>query len=102
MRITLATHGGQIAAARVGRLPRALDTQALAAPQKAELSRLIAAAKSEAGNGGTGRRGGGDLMSYTINIEDDKGSVVLKQSDAAMSPAFAALLDWLQTHLPDD
>ena len=36
-----------------------------------------------------------------LHIEDDKGPVVLK-SEFPMSPAFAALLEWLQTHLPDD
>ena len=111
MKVTLATHGGQIAALQLGRPPRILDADALTASQKTELSRLIAAAKREsdsaaaksevAGNETKARRGA-DLMTYTVRFEDDKGPIVLKQSDAAMSPAFAALLDWLQTHLPAD
>jgi emfourin len=38
-------------------------------------------------------------MSYTITIEDGGRQTVLKQSDTAMSPAFAALLTWIQSHL---
>jgi hypothetical protein len=106
MKVTLATHGGQIAALQLGRPPRALDADALTPAQRAELSRLVAAAKSEADKPAatpeSAARRGGDLMTYTVRFEDDKGPVVITQSDRGMSPAFAALLDWLQTHLPDD
>ena len=101
MKVTLATHGGQIAAMRLGRPARALDAETLPPSQKAELSRLIAVAQREASNQESKARRGADLESYEIRVEDDKGPVVLK-SESPMSPAFAALLEWLQTHLPDD
>jgi hypothetical protein len=37
-------------------------------------------------------------MSYTVTVEDERGSGILRRSDAAMTPAFAALLDWLGDH----
>jgi emfourin len=106
MKVTLATHGGQVAALRLGRPPRALDADALTPAQRTELSRLVAAAKSEAGKPGATPEGaagrGGDVMTYAIRVEDDKEPVAITQSDRGMSPAFAALLDWLHRHLPND
>jgi hypothetical protein len=37
-------------------------------------------------------------MSYTVTVEDEGGSEELRRSDEAMTPAFAALLDWLGGH----
>lgn len=37
-------------------------------------------------------------MSYTIMIEEGGRSTALCQSDAAMSPPFAELLEWLEQH----
>ena len=37
-------------------------------------------------------------MSYTVTVEDEGGSAELRRSDEAMTPAFAALLDWLGSH----
>ena len=40
-------------------------------------------------------------MSYTVTVEDDSWSGVLRRSDDAMTPAFAALLDWLGPRADD-
>jgi hypothetical protein len=37
-------------------------------------------------------------MSYTITVKDGGRTTVLKQSDTTMSPAFSALLNWLEHH----
>jgi len=62
------------------------------------LARLVAAAKTApaAEEGGPGRAR--DAMSYSITVEDGDRPTVLRQSDTTMSPAFAALLDWLERH----
>ena len=40
-----------------------------------------------------------DAMGYTITVEDDgQPPLVLRGSDAGMSDAFAALLEWLEAH----
>ena len=40
-----------------------------------------------------------DAVSYTIRVEEDGGEIfTISQSDATMSPAFAALLEWLDRH----
>jgi len=37
-------------------------------------------------------------MRYTVTVERSGQQIVLRQSDANMSSAFADLLDWLQRH----
>jgi hypothetical protein len=73
-----------------------VDADALSKPAAGELARLVAAARSapEAEADGPGR--GRDAMSYTITVEDGGRPTVLKQSDTTMTPAFAALLDWIE------
>ncbi|AKJ14706.1 hypothetical protein ABB07_32995 [Streptomyces incarnatus] len=96
MKVTLATHGGQAAAIHLRLPPRVLDTDVLPEDAAAELARLVAAAVPAAEEERHGRAP--DAMSYTITVEDEGRSTVLTQSDAAMSPAFAALLGWLEKH----
>ncbi|MGW0709826.1 protealysin inhibitor emfourin [Streptomyces sp. NPDC002643] len=97
MKVALRVHGGLAAAVNLGRPPRELDTENLAGDAGAELSRLLAAVASE---GEESRPGpGGDAMSYTITVEDGDTTTVLTRSDTTMSPAFAALLTWLEKHL---
>src|SRR4051812_3895311 len=98
MKISFATSGGQGAAAYLNRPPRVLDLDTLAAAHKAELLALLAAAAAEAKSHIAKEARGGDLMSYTVEVEDGEKSYTLKQSDAAMPHAFARLLDWLQAH----
>lgn len=96
MKVTLATHGGQAAAINLRLPPEALDTGVLPDDAVAELARLVAAAVSTPEEDRSGRAR--DAMSYTIRVEDGGRSTVLTQSDAAMSPEFAALLTWLEDH----
>jgi hypothetical protein len=88
-----------MAAAITGRLPpRVLDTDQLPADAGRELSRLVAAAAASPG----GRRPdthARDAMSYTVTVDDAPHSTTLTASDTTMSPAFAALLAWLERHL---
>ncbi|ELP65456.1 hypothetical protein STRTUCAR8_05391 [Streptomyces turgidiscabies Car8] len=82
---------------RLGLPPKELDTDALPGNAAAELTALVAAAvpyPAEEDRPGGAR----DAMSYTITVDDDGRSTVLVQSDTTMSPAFAALLRWLENH----
>ncbi|MCC3773738.1 protealysin inhibitor emfourin [Streptomyces sp. UNOB3_S3] len=104
MKVTLATHGGQAAAIHLRLPPKALDTDALPRSAAEELARLVAAAiptteeaTEEAAKEKRPSRAR-DAMSYTITVEDKGRSTDLTQSDADMSPAFAALLGWLEKH----
>lgn len=96
MKVTLATHGGQAAAIHLRLPPKVLNADALPDNAAAELSRLVAAAVPVAEEDQPGRAR--DAMSYTITVEEGGRSTVLTQSDATMSPAFAALLSWLENH----
>ena len=60
--------------------------------------RLAAAAKAALAAPAERPGRGGDVMAYTITIEDSGTRTVLKQSDTAMSPAFDALRSWLERH----
>ncbi|KPI20628.1 hypothetical protein OV450_0094 [Actinobacteria bacterium OV450] len=97
MKVTLATHGGLAAAANLRLPPKVLDTDTLPENAASELARLVeaAVAAGEADQPSRAR----DAMSYTISVEDGGRSTVLKQSDAAMTPAFAALLTRLREYL---
>ncbi|MFD5517313.1 protealysin inhibitor emfourin [Streptomyces sp. NPDC127066] len=97
MRVTWEAQGGQAAAIRLGLPPKVLDTDALPESAAGELDRLVAAAAPEAGQERPSRAR--DAMSYTITVEDGGRSTTLTQSEAAMSPAFAALLGWLEKHI---
>ncbi|MEU3841147.1 protealysin inhibitor emfourin [Streptomyces sp. NPDC028635] len=107
MRVTLATHGGQAAALRLGLPPEVLDTGTLPANTAAELAELVAAASSAADTA-TGIAAESerpptpnrarDAMSYTVTLETGGRTTVLTQSDTTMTPEFAALLDWLEQH----
>jgi hypothetical protein len=97
MKITLAPHGGPAAAVYLSRPPREVDVDALPAVVAAEVARLVAAAL--AAPAAVSSRDVPDATSYTITIDDSGRLSVLKQTDTTMSPAFGALLGWLQSHL---
>ncbi|MFE5402785.1 protealysin inhibitor emfourin [Streptomyces sp. NPDC056580] len=97
MKVTLEAYGGLAAAANLRRPPEVLDTNALPEGATAELARLLAEAASTTPPEGADRAR--DAMSYTITAEAADGVTVLEQSDAAMTPAFAALLTWIRRHL---
>ncbi|WP_225823433.1 protealysin inhibitor emfourin [Streptomyces naphthomycinicus] len=94
--MALRTYGGLAAVLDPRRPPQVLDTDALPEAAAAELARLLAAAGSMPEEDTDGRAR--DAMSYTITAEDGDRVTVLEQSDAAMTPAFAALLTWLRKH----
>ncbi|MFC9293987.1 protealysin inhibitor emfourin [Streptomyces sp. NPDC057011] len=94
--MTLATHGGLAGAINLRLPPDVLDTDTLPDGAAAELARLVAAAAPTPTLDTPGRAR--DAMSYTITVEDGGSSTTLKQSDAAMTPAFADLLAWLRKH----
>nr|WSX47931.1 hypothetical protein OG409_02590 [Streptomyces sp. NBC_00974] len=96
MKATLATHGGLAAAANLRLPPKVMDTDTLPGHAAAELARLVAAVAPAPEADRTSRAR--DATSYTITVEDGGRSTVLKQSDATMTPAFAALLTWLHKH----
>jgi hypothetical protein len=94
MKVTLTTHGGLAAGMR--RPSRIVDSSALPEPAAAELARLVAAVKAAPAVKEDRSERARDAMTYTITVEEDGHSVVLRQSDTAISPAFAALLTWLE------
>jgi hypothetical protein len=109
MRVSLSTHGGLAAGLRLGRRPSAVDTSGLTGAEAGELTRLVEAARTAPAGGGTaegesvGDAMSGDAMSYEVTVDtgiDRGGPVVLRQSDTSMTAEFAALLRWLQEHLP--
>lgn len=99
MKIGLAIHGGLAAGIRLGRPARTLDADALPETEKSKLRELIAAAKREAASGASKGPRGADNQSYTISVADGDEPLELTQYDATMSPAFAALRNWIQDHL---
>jgi len=102
MKVTLAKRGGQLAAINLRRPPLIVDSDALPKSSAEELTRLVAAAKAAPATEekGPGIPPGipGDVMSYTITVDEEGSATVLKQSDITMSPAFAALLGWLESY----
>ena len=98
MKVTLAKHGGLAAAINLHRPPLVVETDRLPKAAADELARLVAAIKAVAAEPPNDARAGrgGDVMSYTITLEDEKAPMVVTQSDTAMSPAFATLLAWLE------
>jgi hypothetical protein len=98
MKISLTTRGGLAAAINLRLPPRVVNLDSLPKEAAAELARLIDAAK----NAPAVKAAPGpapEAMSYTITVEDGQEPVVLHQSDAAMSPAFAALLSGIEKFL---
>ena len=97
MVVTLATHGGLAAGLRLGAAPVVVDAARLPEADVRALGELVRAARAEPPPpvaGGSAR----DAMSYTVTVEDEGRSEELRRSDEAMTPAFAALLDWLGGH----
>jgi hypothetical protein len=93
VRVALETSGGQAAAINLRLPPRVLDTDRMPPEQARELRGLVAAASTESGGGDGPAR---DAMTYTITVDD--GSITLVGDDTAMSPAFGALVSWIERH----
>jgi hypothetical protein len=97
MKVTLATHGGMAAALQLGRAPTVVDDSLLPGPEAGELAALVAAARGDAPPPDRSRAVP-DEAQYTITVDDGQSADVLQRSDTTMSPAFAALLAWLEEH----
>lgn len=93
MMVSLTKHGG-IGAIRWP--ARSIDTSNLSPDAVADLERLIKAAEAEASGAPEASARGRDTMSYAVTIEERGRSRVLRRSDATLTPAFAALVDWIE------
>jgi hypothetical protein len=95
MKVTVATRGGQAGAFASRLPPKILDAGTLAPAAAAELTRLIEAARQAPAAPLRAGAVPGDSATTTITVEAEGPPLVLRQSDAGMTPAFAALVDWL-------
>jgi hypothetical protein len=98
MIVTLRKHGGLAGAVYLNAPPTVVDSNKLAPQAAEELARLIDLVCKLKATAEDSKVAGADQMSYTISIEDDKGSASLHQYHSQMAPAFKALKDWLEAH----
>jgi len=99
MRVTLAKHGGQAAGIYLNRPSRVLNTDSLPPTEAGELQRLLSAVGATSSDEAARFSRRPDEMSYTITVEGDGRQSTFTQSDITMTPAFDALLRWLEGHL---
>ena len=95
MRVSLATHGGLAGVINSRRPARTVDSDGLPPQVARRLRDLVAAAGTERRTANGAAR---DAMSYTVTVLDDGRQSTLTGSDAAMSPAFAELIDLIERH----
>jgi hypothetical protein len=79
-----------------GRRAQVADTNEISKEKAEEFARLVAAAKTQPIVTETGTGQGRDMMTYSITIEEDDQTSVLKQSDATRSQAFIDLQAWIK------
>lgn len=96
MKITLAKHGGWQAQLRLP--PHVIDGASLNAAEVNELTRLLAGAKAAPDAPGERSARAPEAMKYTITIEDGGEPTLLRQTDTNLTPAFAALMTWIEQH----
>jgi len=97
MKITLNTAGGF--AAGIRRPARVVNAESLPESDKQQLKQLVdavdrAGATVDESSPGRAR----DAMSYTIAVDDGGQTQQYKQRDGDMSPAFSALLQFINDH----
>jgi hypothetical protein len=97
VKITLARHGG--IAAGIRRPNQVLDAAALPDEGRAELARLVAAARSASRAESPGPGRARDAMGYSITVDEGGQPVVMSASEGNMTPAFTALLEWVERHV---
>jgi hypothetical protein len=98
VKVSLKTHGGWGAPIYRALPPKAVEVDELPKEEAGALLRLIDAAKrAPAPKEEPSHESVPKGMSYTITIEEDGEPVVLHQSEN-MSPAFEALLNWLNNY----
>ena len=98
MKISMKAHGGWGAPVYLSAPPKIVDVDALPHEAAAVVKRLVEAAKRAPVPPEPPRPASVPTpMGHTITIEDQGAPVVLRQSDSG-SPAFEALLNWLNNH----
>lgn len=84
-------------AAGIRRPDQVVDGARLSGEAQAELKGLVAAARAAQSAETPASPGRGrDTMSYSVTVDDGGQPLVLKQSDSTMTPAFTALLEFLE------
>jgi hypothetical protein len=94
VKATLREFGGPIDP--TGQRARIVDTGSMNQETADELARLVAEAKTQPPGPDATAGKGRDMMSYSITIEQDGRSLVLKQSDATRTQAFIDLQNWIK------
>jgi Emfourin len=94
VKATLREFGGPIDP--TGQRARVVDTGSMTKETADELMRLAAAAKAQPPSPDATAGRGRDMMTYSITIEHDGETLVLKQSDATRTQAFIELQDWIK------
>jgi hypothetical protein len=95
MEVTLRISGGFAAGLR--RPETCVKADSLAPEDRARLCQLLEKARAEEGAPAAPRRVP-DAMSYLIIVDEAGAATELRGADAAMSPGFRALLDWIRQH----
>ncbi|NVO14831.1 MAG: hypothetical protein HXX10_12420 [Rhodoplanes sp.] len=96
MKVTVVVRGGQMGAF-ASRLPsQVVDAAALPPAQAAELRRLVEAARQVPTRTLSPGAVPGDVQSIAVTVEDGGAPFTMRASDATMSSAFSALVDWLR------
>lgn len=96
MKVTVVVRGGQLGAI-ARRLPsQVVDAATLPAADAAELRRLVEAARQAPPRTLSPGAVPGDVQSIAVTVEDGGATFTTRASDATMSPAFSALVDWLR------
>ena len=94
MKATLREFGGPIDP--TGQRARVVDTGSMTKETADEFAALVAKAKAQPPHADDTAGRGRDMMTYSITIEDNGQTLVLKQSDATRTEAFAELQDWIK------
>jgi len=96
VKATLREFGGPIDP--TGQRARVVDTDAMSREMADEFARLVAEARAQPPGADATAGKGRDMMTYSIAIEENGQTQLLKQSDATRTQAFAELQDWIKRH----
>lgn len=94
VKATLREFGGPIDP--TGQRARVVDTGSMSKEMADRLAKLVAEAKAQPPGPDMTAGRGRDMMTYSITIEQDGQSIVLKQSDATRTQAFTELQNWIK------
>jgi hypothetical protein len=94
LKATLREFGGPIDP--TGQRARVVDTGSMSKEMADKRARLVAEAEARTPGPDATAGKGRDMMTYSITIEQDGQTLVLKQSDATRTQAFVELQDWIR------